>query len=132
VHLRFPGFFGIAAIDTDLSGSAGGVLAWLLVIVLVALAAFVLCQEWLYRSYPQIPRWLLAMPLIAGTFVTAVSLYTIVLFLGLQAKLADVGGDAAASLISTQFGVYLVLLGGLILAVGGYQKLARELAAPLR
>ena len=130
VHLSFPGFLGIGAIDTDLSAISAGVFAWLLVVVLVAPGALVLCQEWLYRSYPQTPRWLLAMPFAAGTFMTAVSLYTVVLVLSLQAKLAAVGGDVAASLITTQLGVYLVLLGSIILTVGGYQKLVHEHAAP--
>ncbi len=126
VHLHFPGFFGIAATETDWSAISGGVLAWLLVVVLVALGAFVLCQAWLYRSKPQTPRWLLVMPLVIGTFMTAVSLCTVVLVFSLQNKLAEIGGDLAVSLITTQFGVYLVLLGSITLAVGGYLKLVRE------
>ncbi len=126
VHLHFSGFFGIGATETDWSAISGGVLAWLLVVVLMALGAFVLCQAWLYRSQPQTPRWLLVMPLVIGTFMTAVSLSTIVLVLSLQNKLAEIGGDQAAGLFTTQFGVYLVLLGGITLAVGGYLKLVRE------
>jgi hypothetical protein len=130
IHVSVPSILGSSGANIDFSAITAGWPIWLLLIALLAVGGLVLCQGWIYRTYPRTPHWLLAVPLAAGAFMTAIGLYPLVIYYSLIGSLGALAGGIASNVVSLQFGVYLVTLGGIILIIGGFQKLMREFTAP--
>lgn len=117
-----------------LNGIAYGWLSWLVLIVLVAAAGVILCQNWLYLSRPHILRSFLGVPFALGALITGLGLYTIIGGSGTADAISQFWNAATRSSsslfsvdYSAQIGLYLLILAGIVLTIGGYMKIMHEI-----
>ncbi len=131
--IQLDGFDPLLPAHFSISGPNFGLTTWLLLLALVLQAALAAGESWFLKNNPRLVVWLPALPLIIGSFVLAIAVYTLGIGFRLEGLL-DLVRPPAGSMpteagpnIGIGPGTYLTLLGSLIVLGSGAYRLARLL-----